>query len=95
MNEGLQSIYHQIVLENHLGQQNFHQQGQQQVNNDPVQRILNDPSASDWLKSAINALLQRDIVDAYRDVGILNHLIGKRYMQNYMDTAKKKGAVPL
>lgn len=35
------------------------------------QEILNDPAASFWLKSAINACLNRDAVDALTDAEVL------------------------
>ena len=41
-------------------------------------RILADPSASDWLKSAIRALLNRDCVDAANDAELLARLFADR-----------------
>ena len=32
-----------------------------------IESVLNDPSASDWLKGAIRDLLERDPVDAAND----------------------------
>lgn len=36
-----------------------------------VQQILTSPSASDWLKEALQAALQRDPVDAANDAQLL------------------------
>lgn len=35
------------------------------------EKILNDPSASTWLKDALRAALNRDVVDAANDAAIL------------------------
>jgi hypothetical protein len=35
------------------------------------ENILNDPSASDWLKNALRSALNRDVLDAERDAEIL------------------------
>jgi hypothetical protein len=41
-------------------------------------QIMEDPTASYWLKDAIKALMQRDILDAARDAETL-HLVLKDY----------------
>jgi hypothetical protein len=88
---------HQIYLEmNQLpsgnpSNSNLHQQGKQQLGQQAIadnvdkqiQEALHNPSNSDWLKAALSSLLKRDIVDAYSDVGVLNHLIGVKYKQHY------------
>lgn len=40
-----------------------------------VQQILNDPSASDWLKTALRAQLERDPVDAANDADVLAEIL--------------------
>ena len=39
------------------------------------QQILNDPTASSWLKERVRELPTRDIVDMMADVGILMELL--------------------
>jgi hypothetical protein len=41
-------------------------------------KILQDPTASDWLKQAINTALYRDPVDAANDAEILLTLLSER-----------------
>ena len=40
--------------------------------------ILNDPSASDWLKQTLLQALKRDPVDAANDAEILHQLLERR-----------------
>ena len=37
--------------------------------------VINDPAASNWLKGAVTALLQRDPVDAMNDSGALAEIM--------------------
>lgn len=46
-----------------------------------VQCLLEDPSASFWLKQAIADLAERDPVDAYRDAELLLAVAQTRYHQ--------------
>ncbi len=43
-----------------------------------VDAILNDPSASFWLKDALRSALQRDPVDAVRDAELLAVVLANR-----------------
>lgn len=43
-----------------------------------VESILNDPSASFWLKDALRSALQRDPVDAARDAEVLAAVLTNR-----------------
>lgn len=43
-----------------------------------IQEILNDPCASNWLKLAVRALIQRDPVDAAADAAYLSALMNAR-----------------
>ena len=43
-----------------------------------IKSVLNDPSASDWLKSAIRELLERDPVDAAHDTFWLGAIMQER-----------------
>ena len=45
---------------------------------DEVQRVLQDPAASFWLKGAITSALQRDPVDALRDAQVLTGILERR-----------------
>jgi len=45
---------------------------------DQMQRIIDDPCASYWLKDAIRALLARDCLDAARDAAVLASLFERR-----------------
>lgn len=40
-----------------------------------VHSILNDPSASNWLKDSLRSALNRDIVDAANDASILSSVL--------------------
>jgi hypothetical protein len=44
-----------------------------------VERVLNDPAASYWLKAAVRATLDRDALDAYRDACTLKDITQARY----------------
>jgi len=46
--------------------------------NDSIQTILDDPAASDWLKTALRAALARDPVDAVNDAEILCEALKQR-----------------
>jgi hypothetical protein len=48
-----------------------------------IAEILTDPSASDWLKRAINQLLERDPVDALNDVEILQEILKARLTETF------------
>jgi hypothetical protein len=43
-----------------------------------VQRILTDPTSSDWIKSALHAALQRDPVNALNDALLLAGILEER-----------------
>ena len=43
-----------------------------------IQRLIDSPCTSFWLKDAFAALLQRDCLDAARDAEWLAHLLGAR-----------------
>lgn len=43
-----------------------------------IEEVLNDPAASNWLKSALMAALQRDAVDAANDSALLAALLDRR-----------------
>ena len=43
-----------------------------------IERVLNDPSASYWLKSALEQAIDRDPVDAASDAAILAVLLQNR-----------------
>lgn len=43
-----------------------------------IHRILTDPSASFWIKHALETAMQRDPVDAAFDAEILADILGKR-----------------
>lgn len=45
---------------------------------DSIQTILNDPAASDWLKTALRAALARDPVDAINDAETLCETLKQR-----------------
>lgn len=45
---------------------------------DLIPAICNDPSASCWLKDALNALLKRDPVDAVNDAEVLAEVMRSR-----------------
>ena len=46
-----------------------------------IEEILADPSASYWLKDALQAAYEQDPVDAMRDARRLLKLLGERYTQ--------------
>jgi hypothetical protein len=48
---------------------------------DEVQRVLQDPAASFWLKGAITSALQRDPVDALRDAELLAAILVCRALE--------------
>ena len=43
-----------------------------------IDALLANPAVSDWLKSAIKALLQRDAIDAANDAKILAQIMDER-----------------
>ena len=43
-----------------------------------IEEVLNDPAASNWLKNALMAALQRDAVDAANDSALLAALLARR-----------------
>lgn len=43
-----------------------------------IAQVLGDPSASFWLKSALQSSLQRDPVDAAHDADLLGRLLDSR-----------------
>ena len=43
-----------------------------------IQRLIDSPSTSYWLKGALSALIQRDCLDAASDAETLAHLLGTR-----------------
>ena len=43
-----------------------------------IDRILRDPAASRWLKSALATALERDPVDAANDAEVLAELLDRR-----------------
>ena len=43
-----------------------------------LNQILNDPSASYWLKDALRSALKRDIVDAANDAQVLAEVLADR-----------------
>ena len=45
---------------------------------DSIQTILDDPAASDWLKTALRTALARDPVDAINDAEILCETLKQR-----------------
>lgn len=40
--------------------------------------IFQDPCASDWLKKALRACLDRDLIDAANDVEVLNRILEEK-----------------
>lgn len=59
--------------------------------------ILNDPTASNWLKDALSTAMQRDIVDAVNDAEALTRVLKtelnniERENENRMDTFECRG----
>jgi hypothetical protein len=49
-----------------------------QPTSDPEEEILDDPSASDWLKGALRSALERDPVDALNDALVLAATLEER-----------------
>ena len=45
---------------------------------DALRQIVNNPAVSYWLKDAIESLLKRDPVDAYKDARLLHGLMENR-----------------
>lgn len=43
----------------------------------PIEQVLADPAASDWLKAALRSALSRDPVDAANDSEILAKLLDR------------------
>ena len=43
-----------------------------------IEQVLNDPAASDWLKSALRSALERDCIDAATDAAALANLLSDR-----------------
>ena len=48
-----------------------------------VQNILDDPAASDWLKSALINALARDPVDALNDALVLAQVLDDRLREEF------------
>jgi hypothetical protein len=46
--------------------------------NDSIQTILDDPAASEWLKTALRAALARDPVDVVNDAEVLCETLKQR-----------------
>ena len=49
--------------------------------------ILDDPTQSDWIKHAVQDLLDRDPLDALNDVTELKHVMERRFVET-VDRAK-------
>lgn len=43
-----------------------------------IEEVISDPAASNWLKNALMAALQRDAVDAANDASLLAALLERR-----------------
>ncbi len=52
-----------------------------------IVKVLADPSIRYWVKSAINNLLERDPVDAYKDASLLAQIFKQR-MDELLEEAK-------
>lgn len=55
-----------------------------------IPEVLADPSASDWLKSALRSAMRRDIVDALNDAGFLADLLTARLESVLNQTVQKE-----
>lgn len=55
--------------------------GQQPDDLPTIERVLADPAASDWLKTALRSALSRDPVDAANDAEVLAKLLDHRCRQ--------------
>lgn len=43
-----------------------------------MQALIDDPCVSNWLKTAVKSLVERDPVDAIKDAELLHHLMNLR-----------------
>ncbi len=43
-----------------------------------IQRLLDDPCASNWLKDALKSSIDRDLVDAANDAEVLAQILAER-----------------
>ena len=43
-----------------------------------IERVLEDPAASDWLKTALRSALLRDPADSANDADVLARLLSRR-----------------
>lgn len=50
------------------------------MNKPSIQQVLDSPSASFWLKNALQSALNRDCVDAARDAELLSTLLSERFV---------------
>jgi hypothetical protein len=51
------------------------------MNEPTIQKVLNSPSTSYWLKNALDSALNRDVVDAAYDAQLLADLLKSRMNQ--------------
>lgn len=50
-----------------------------QIMKPTINQIMADPTASYWLKNALNSVLKRDILDALNDVEVLHEILQDAY----------------
>ena len=62
---------------------------------DEVQRILQDPAASFWLKGAITSALQRDPTDALLDAAVLTAVLQRRAWEGRIDGTTRAPTEPI
>ena len=43
-----------------------------------IEEVINDPTASNWLRESLAKAVERDIVDAVNDAELLSKLLSKR-----------------
>jgi hypothetical protein len=64
-----------------------------------IDDVFNDPTASDWLKSALRSALSRDVLDAANDAEmlflILSQRLGELFAANGLGDAVNKPCVLL
>jgi hypothetical protein len=58
------------------------------MNEDPNEALLNDPTASEWLKWALLSALHRNPVDALNDVTVLTEQLECNVQRLYKDFTK-------
>lgn len=49
-----------------------------EAGDEAIKRVLNDPTASNWLKGALYGALERDPIDAANDAELLARLLRER-----------------